>query len=222
MKSIASIKNYKKEEYQKDFRLRIMYTVVLDGSIVESSELTEILGEIGFDKKVGSVFADLDRDIYVAVNENKLSVWFEQNLKNSFDRQKVANDVLRTIVEKLGFRITALFVYHLNRYVLTNFSDSEGDRKRALTYFFTKEFSTEEEIIYKEENLLVYSQVEFSKNKAGSFDLDFPIIVSRLINPSEEVDLLELFEDMELMSYKYWRTATSKVVIDEMKRMKDE
>lgn len=222
MKSITTIKNYKKEEYQKNFRLRIMYTAVLDGSIVESSKLTEILGGMGFDKKVGSMFADFDRDIYAAVNENKLSVAFEQNQENSFDRQKVANDVFRTIVEQLEFRITALAVYHLNRYVLTNFSDLDVDRKRALAYFFTKEFSTEEEIIYKEDNLLVYSQVEFSENTVGSFDLDFPIYVCRLINPSEAVDLMDLFRDMDLMSYRYWRSATSKVIIDEMKRVEDE
>lgn len=218
MKTISSLKNVKKEEFKKDFLLRIFYSAMLDCAIEDTPEIAEAFAKLGLKKKSDFFYVDTERNIYVLCNCNTFSVCFEQNLGNSIYRQSFVNDVFRIIDVKGDLKVTVLSVQHHNRYVLSNFIDTVSMRKNALKFFFKRDFATDEEIIYKEEDMILYSKAVFSTDSSNSNMLDFPITACTTISSFKEVDFSKEFARLEKLSYKYWRTATTKAVLDEMRR----
>ncbi len=107
---------------------------------------------------------------------------------------------------------------YINRYLLYNFTENETEKKQALNFFFTRDFATDEELLYKEAETIVYSKVAFSVSDIDTLALDFTIIAGVPYNNEGIANFIGLFEMLEKQSYNYWRTAVSKKVLDEMRR----
>lgn len=219
MKIITSIKNIKKEEFCKDFILRVFYSFMLGCTIDETEGIKRAIQNIGFEEIDDSLYFNKKRDAYIVLNEKMLSICFEHFKERSSDRLELVNEVFSLFVNTTHLKVTALSIMHLNRYVLSNFADSEIERKRALSFFFTNEFATEEEIIYRQDNIISHSKVSFSKEDSN---LDFTITACALLDTSNNMNVKDQFTSLDEMSYKYWRTAVSKNVIEEMRRKEDE
>lgn len=218
MKTIPIIHKFPKEEFPKDFRLRIFYSVMIDCVIEMSDDVKAILERNGFNRQSDTYWTDLNKSTYFLCNDNKLTICFEHNLRHSNDRLAIVTKIFKDLAEKLKYKVTALLLVHQNRYVLSNFNDTDDEKKKALRFFFTNEFATDDEIIYKEDDVISYSKVIFSKAEKEATNLDFTIAVMMPVKSSQQIGDYMSFKILENMAYRYWREATSNAVIKEMRR----
>lgn len=222
MKTIPIIHKFPKEEFPKDFRLRIFYSVMIDCVIEMSDDVKAILEQNGFSCQSDNFWTDSNKSTCFLCNDNKFAICFEHNFGFSNDRLAVVTKIFNDLAEKLNYKITALLLVHQNRYVLSNFTDTDDEKEKALRFFFTKEFATDEELIYKEDDVISYSNVIFSEAENDATNLDFTIAVMMLAKSSQQIGSGMAFNILEDMAYRYWREATSNAVIKEMRRKDNE
>lgn len=219
MKIISDIqKRVRKDEFSKDFRLRIFYSVMINCRIEMSDDVKDILEKNGFSSHAENFWIDKNKSTYFLCNDNNLTICFEHNLGHSSDRLSLVTKIFNDLAEKLKDKVTALLLVHQNRYVLSNFADTDDEKGKALNFFFTKEFATDEDLIYKEDNVFSYSKAIFSEAGNDATNLDFTISVMMPVKSTQQIVDDFAFENLDDIAYRYWKTATSSNVIKEMRR----
>lgn len=220
MKTVT-IKPQKKEEFSKNFRIRILYVALYDNN-VSISQIERHIENAGFNKHDNRFYYNKGYSCFLYINEKTICFCFDEVQYNSEIRISIVADFLKKATEILNNKLAVIQISYINRFVIHDFEDSEKERQSVLKYFFHPDFATEEELFYKSEvNLIALSTVTFNNAENGNTNIDFTITSSAFLQSFQE-DIAILISNLEKLQYDYWRSAISPHVLKEMRKNSNE